>query len=369
MIDFKKPESIFKSLLSKFDGQDILPDLRIYGVYTGDFEEPANNFGAFGFLPIAGTSSGDSLGLTPIIGKEPEEWPVLSFSHNGGEATIVSSNISLLAASAMAGGIRSGSYIYEDKEEILETKKEILSLAKILGDESQAKNFIKFLEGLGEDGEEEFSKFFLYSQAEGLTWFVEFLNIYKKVYVEDENAIKNWKAYLKKNPFVTPAWELLFLAQSKGGEEAFDAAWKVATSEKYFNDFIFSLSRASGLDFDFDTTDSENYDLLSEDNARLEACQYISESDRGQGRPEFEAIVREAKEEDCSELWLDAGNSLLAKKKAPDAYRAFINAGYHYYDENSEFYSDAAKGALKAAKLIGSPLMVYALESLGDLLS
>ncbi|MBE7413167.1 MAG: hypothetical protein L6Q54_15035 [Leptospiraceae bacterium] len=365
MIDFNKPESIFQSLLAAFDDRDILHDLRIYEFYTGDFEEPINNFGSFGFLPIAGTSTGDSLGLTPILGKSSEEWPVLRFSIFGDGAKIVSSKLSSFPASAVVSAIQSIDSIHSDKIEILESKKEILILANILGDDTLAKGIIEFLENVKEK-EPIVSKLSLYNLAEGKTWFLEFLNVYKKVFVEDENSIKNWKAYLKNYPFVTPAWELLFLAQKNFGEEAFDTAWRIATSEIYFNNSIFNLAEKNKKFFEIDISKGKNSQMLSENSVRLEACAYISESDRGHGRPELEAIIREAEEKDAGKFWLNAGDALISKKKAFDAYRAYINAGHHYYNETNKFSPASAKGALNAAKLIGDPVIAFALESLGD---
>ncbi|MBL8018250.1 MAG: hypothetical protein JNM27_01175 [Leptospirales bacterium] len=363
MLDYTKPFTLAETLLNEFDGKDILADLRVYGVYTGDVFEPANNFGAFGFLPVAGTSTGDSLGLTPILGKPPQEWPVLKYSHNGGETCIVSSSLPLLAASSIVGHIRPG-YIIEDREEILEAREDVLAFARVIGGETQALKMIQFLEGLKEDDENDFSSFFLYSQAEGLTWFVEFLNAYKKVYVEDEDAIETWKTFLKRYSFVTPAWELLFLAQSARGEDASEAAWKSATSERHLNDFVFSLCRANGMDFDFDATDSKNFELLAEDNARLQACRYLSESKTFAERPQTSAIKREAEEEDCAQAWLEAGNTLLKSKKFDEAYRCFLNSAGHYYYENGEFWKDSAIAALAAAKGMGEPVIVELIEPL-----
>ncbi|HMV77154.1 MAG TPA: hypothetical protein PK453_09460 [Leptospiraceae bacterium] len=84
--------------LLKYIGSDKNPmdevwdDMRFHGVYTGNFEDPLQNFGGLGFLPFSGYSDGDLMGLYPVIGQGLENWPVIRVPHSGDPAEVIASS-------------------------------------------------------------------------------------------------------------------------------------------------------------------------------------------------------------------------------------------------------------------------------------
>ncbi len=358
MAEIKKPDAILSKLLEKFDGQDVLPDVRIYSEYTGNFLDPAMNFGAFGFLPVAGTSTGDVLGMTPIIGKPLGQWPVIKFGHSGWKCEVVSSSLQLLPASAMATDIRP-KYILDDRNGILENRVPVLEMAAMFGDKSQAGNFITFLEKLDEERDDEQSTLSLYRLSEGKGWVLDFLETYQQVYVNDSDPLKGWESYLINYPFVIPAWELLCSAQIKMEKDASLAAWRAVSSELHFSNSLFDACRMYGMTAGFDASDSDNFDYLFEDQPRTEICRYLADSGMGRDNPLFKAVIKEAEEEECGDEWLKAAKTLQKAGKNEEAYPAFINAGYHMYNDDGGFSVDAARGALRSAEAMNNPDMVF----------
>ncbi|HMZ35998.1 MAG TPA: hypothetical protein PLD60_05095, partial [Leptospiraceae bacterium] len=70
MIDTSSVGSFLNQLLDEdTPGAEILNDLRVDGFYTGNFGDPAFNWGGFGFLPISGFGDGDIAALRPIFGR------------------------------------------------------------------------------------------------------------------------------------------------------------------------------------------------------------------------------------------------------------------------------------------------------------
>jgi hypothetical protein len=49
---------------------DLWDDLRFDSFYTGNFEDPAYNWGGIGFIPLSGYSNGDITALYAIPGKK-----------------------------------------------------------------------------------------------------------------------------------------------------------------------------------------------------------------------------------------------------------------------------------------------------------
>lgn len=363
MINYKQPESIITGLLDNFDNMDILPDLRFHELYTGNFSELVNNTGAFGVLPLAGTSTGDILALTPLLEKDVTEWPVLKFSHHGGDAAFAATSLSLLPVFSILGEIRPR-FIFEDKEIIIKSKEKILILGKLLGEDQRTARCIAFFENLTNTESCTYDEYTLFKDMTAPCWFAAFLETFKKIYMDDNDPLVLWTDFLAQFPYLIPARQLLFGAQVKTDNNAFDNAWKSATAEYYYNNFLFNMTKATSIGISgIDVLDSSNFSLLFEEDPRLEAARYLCQSGKRKEHPAFPAIEKEAEEEPDAELWLRAADQLLEEGELHDSYYACMNAGYWFYLENEDFYREAAESALKVARAMQHPVLEYMLEA------
>jgi hypothetical protein len=358
-LDLSSPFALAASLLEQVESDDCM-DLRFDPVYTGNVVD-TNWFGGWGYLPIAGRSTGDLIAMYAVPGIPLSRWRVVELPHNGEGGNSYATSIHSFPSIFVA---HSGMHFSEDLE--LE-KKVFRTLADICGDPNIDRVFAAaaepdFLER--PDAE-------LQRLAEGDTALTRFYETYRAVYTaESPNPAAVWEAFIARDPDVACAWHLLFGALRKGTDKKRTAEVAYAIcAQDYMSDnyWAFPACRAHGFHCSEDISD-EAYDFLFEEDVSMEAARYLVTEAKDQYRSSliWPAIEGLAADGLVGDTWLKCAEALEADKKFKEAYFAYHTANRHYSSETEESEPRTHQGALRCARALGDQNVVELLEALEE---
>jgi hypothetical protein len=306
----KLDTSSVASFLKTFCGPKS-PDLEFGGfrlAYAGDFENPAFNWGGWGFLPVGGFTNGDITALGAAPGTPLAGWPVFRHAHEGDPGECFASSLSTWVAAHIA------TFEANSKKELAENREKILAFARFTGDGGRAEAVIDaVLRGKLPKSDKKRVEL-----AEG-----------EESLVAAYHGAKDWRRFVRQFPRYAPGRYRLFemLAAKGGGDGALEAAWEAAC-----------------LDIQ----------LGGELDAAREAARFVSKKgEKKHGKdPRFAAVKAMADDSPCGLSWLRAGEA-LEKKDPSAAYACFKNAAHWFNAEVSENPSVTWMGGKRCAKAMG----------------
>lgn len=326
--------------LLKYIGSDKNPmdevwdDMRFHGVYTGNFEDPLQNFGGLGFLPFSGYSDGDLMGLYPVIGQGLENWPVIRVPHSGDPAEIIASSPASLVSMFICRTILN--FGGDELEDLDKNRKKIMKFAEALGDaEGRTAKVLDAV--IKEEISDSSSEYEFAVLCEGKNsplsrYFYILENI-------DESMPKDWLSLIKTFPYFTPAYNELFDCAL----ETDDPKTAEYALNLFYNDYSFN----------------GNYKLLKK------ASKYLAEhGEKKFGKKEIWPVVKAHSEKRLlGKKWYDAASAL--KKEDPlKSFIAFKNAAYRIFEETEEMPSFILNTLLSASNLLKDKNLSALLEEI-----
>lgn len=326
-------KDILKSVRSLIDylGSDKNPlygvwdEMRFDGIYTGNFEDPAYNWGGFGIIPISGFSDGDIAALYPIVGRPIQEYPVVRAPHSGDSTTVIAGSISSFIPNFILNTILD--YGGDELDDLEKNKKQILSLATLLGDKQGVT--AKILEEIKKEK-------ILSSPSESERYMIcdgknSFITQYYLLLDDEKKSTdkKAWISLLKKFPFYNPAYYDLFEILSdieKEKKQALEAAWNYLRGDITFACEYRDIKRAAK--FLVEKGGEKNYGKNSE----------------------WEAIVAMSEQGACGGKWYECALKEKEKKNYKTAYTYFKNAAYWIGSDLEEYPATVRKHAFDCVK-------------------
>ncbi len=312
-------------------GAELLDDLRIMGIYSGNFGDPAFNWGGFGFLPISGFSTGDIAALRPIPGRPIKEWPVMQVPHSGDPGETIASSLATFVA------VHLTKYEDAERDELEDKKDAILELAEFFGDkEGRAKAVIEAMLADELGGNESDHYRLAEGDASALTRFHSLS--------EDGAEAEAWEKLYKDFPDYPAVWIELFKAWMESDPDKVDRslAWKIATMDIQ-------------LDGDYKTI--------------RQASKYVVEHD---GKKEYgsshswPAVEAMAAKQSCGKHWFLAAQAFEKDGDFVSAYSAYKNASYWISSETGNCISATWMGAKRSAEQLGDPNLAALFDSLEE---
>lgn len=332
MIDTSSVGSFLNQLLDEdTPGAEILNDLRVDGFYTGNFGDPAFNWGGFGFLPISGFGDGDIAALRPIFGRPVDQWPVMRVSHVGDPGKTFASSIKTFVAAhiAMYGDVESDDL--EDKRDAL------VEFAEFLGDTTGRARAVLDAMIADEFGGDDSDKYEI-AEGEG-----SMLASYYSLQENDEDSTA-WQSFTKSFPEFAPGHISLFEILSDSEQPDLPAllpiAWRV---------------------FNLDMQCDGSY------KAARKAAKVLSENggDKIYGQSHlWPAVIRMAAKKNCGKAWLLGAQALEKDGNFQEAYNAYKSAAYWIGSEMEENLSINWVGARRCAEQLKDKNVVALFESL-----
>lgn len=358
-LDLTGPFALTNSLLDQFEYDDCM-DLRIDPIYTGNVVD-ANIFGCWGYLPVAGRSTGDLIALYPLIGRPISEWPVVELPHNGEGGTSCAANIHSFASVFAA---QSGIHFSEDLDQ---EEKVFTELGVILGD----KNVAQVFRALRAEGWLDESESTRQRLAEGDSVLTRFFSTYESVYSsESPDPVPVWENFLKLHPEFSCAWHLLLGGLMKSGDRQrrLEVAFTICVQD-YMNDnyWAFPACRMHGHFCGVDASD-EGLEYLFEEDVSKTAARIVFEEGRlrYESSPVWPAIQAMAEDSLLGDVWLSCAKKLESKGRHLEAYRAYHTANRHYSGEVEESNPETWQGGLRCARALGDTNVEQLLTALEE---
>lgn len=306
---------------------DVWDEMRFDGVYTGNFEDPAYNWGGFGIIPISGFSDGDIAALYPLVGRSIQEYPVVRAPHSGDSTTVIAGSISSFIPNFILNTILN--YGGDELEDLEKNKKEILSLATLLGDKQGVT--AKILEEIKKEN-------IVTSPSESERYMLcdgknSFITQYYLLLEDEKKSTdkKSWMSFIQKFPFYNPAYSDLFqiLSESKKEkEQVLEAAWNYLRGDITFACEYRNIKRAAKF--------------LVENGG---------EKTFGKNS-EWDAIVAMAEQGACGGKWYECALKEKQKKNYKTAYIYFKNAAYWIGSDLEEYPATVRKHAFDCVKAL-----------------
>lgn len=337
-------------------------EFRVHGVYSGNVTEPFANWNQWSILPIAGHSTGDVIGLKPLLSRPPSQWPVVDVSHNGDGGIVIASSIANLVPAFLTRHANVGC------EEYSRTRETLLALTRDFG--GDPKLTATLIEELS-DGENIPTEFEGVLRYEKQSFLSDFYSTYKTVLTDkDADVVEAWRAYAQKHPHFEAGWWLLVKALiNTTHERTLQMAWQAATLNHWFNgyynfDAIKANADTAGIDSDLLREDYS--DWLWEDEPVEFVAQLLREANPEPLRKEplWPAVLAVADDKPSSELWLAGALALEKLGRFHDAYVAFQNASKFAAQEGEDSSKQAIEGGLRCVKALKNPWVTNLIQPL-----